>query len=56
MNAVNWDGGAPTHRRISETISSNEVIAPSDDKKQYNTNEARVKKVSPVSGNSSHIF
>ncbi|KAI3454417.1 hypothetical protein Pfo_011080 [Paulownia fortunei] len=47
---INWDNGAPTERRISEKIPSNELIAPSNDKKQNDTNDARTKRVSPISG------
>ncbi|KAK6148290.1 hypothetical protein DH2020_019202 [Rehmannia glutinosa] len=42
---INWKNGAPTERKISS-----EIIAVSDDKKQNNTNDARTKKVSPISG------
>ncbi|KAK6148301.1 hypothetical protein DH2020_019213 [Rehmannia glutinosa] len=42
---INWENGAPRERRVL----SSELIAVSDDKKQ-NTNDARTKKVSPLSG------
>lgn len=45
---VNWENEAPTERRTSEKISPNGVT---DEKKQTGA-----KKVSPISGESSHTF